>query len=61
MALMTADCVFENTLAAPDGERFEGATAVRGFWKILSPGRGIPAQKQLETVIRMNQALAGVL
>jgi ketosteroid isomerase-like protein len=33
MALMTADCVFENTLPAPDGERFEGAAAVRGFWK----------------------------
>jgi ketosteroid isomerase-like protein len=27
MALMTADCVFENTLPAPDGERFEGAVA----------------------------------
>jgi ketosteroid isomerase-like protein len=33
MALMTADCVFENTFPAPDGERFEGAPAVRGFWK----------------------------
>jgi ketosteroid isomerase-like protein len=30
---MTADCVFENTFPAPDGQRFEGATAVRGFWK----------------------------
>ena len=35
MALMTADCVFENTFPPPDGERFEGATAVRGFWKRL--------------------------
>lgn len=33
MALMTADCVFENTLPRPDGERFEGATAVRAFWQ----------------------------
>ena len=33
MALMTADCVFENTLPAPDGERFEGAVAVRAFWQ----------------------------
>jgi ketosteroid isomerase-like protein len=33
MALMTADCVFENTLPAPDGERFEGAAAVRDFWR----------------------------
>jgi ketosteroid isomerase-like protein len=33
MALMTADCVFENTLPAPDGERIEGAPAVRAFWQ----------------------------
>src|SRR5437867_2403949 len=33
MALMTADCVFENTLPAPDGERFEGTAAVRTFWQ----------------------------
>ena len=32
MALMTTDCVFENTLPPPDGERFEGAAAVRSFW-----------------------------
>jgi ketosteroid isomerase-like protein len=31
MALMTADCVFENTMPAPDGERFEGAGPVRAF------------------------------
>lgn len=33
MAAMTADCVFENTYPPPDGERFEGAAAVRGFWE----------------------------
>ena len=33
MACMTPDCVFENTFPAPDGERFEGAAAVRGFWE----------------------------
>jgi ketosteroid isomerase-like protein len=38
MALMTADCVFENTFPAPDGERYEGATAVRGFWKRFFDG-----------------------
>jgi ketosteroid isomerase-like protein len=32
MALMTVDCIFENTLPGPDGERFEGAQAVRAFW-----------------------------
>lgn len=33
MACMTADCVFENTRPTPDGERFTGAAAVRGFWE----------------------------
>lgn len=41
MALMTEDCVFENTYPPPDGERLEGQVAVRGFWEALfrdSPG-----------------------
>ncbi len=33
MALMTDDCVFENTYPAPDGERFEGQESVRRFWE----------------------------
>lgn len=33
MALMTADCLFENTYPPPDGERFVGAAAVRGCWE----------------------------
>ena len=33
MALMTDDVVFENTRPAPDGERHEGAGAVRTFWE----------------------------
>jgi ketosteroid isomerase-like protein len=32
MALMTDDCRFENTSPFPEGEAFEGAEAVRGFW-----------------------------
>jgi ketosteroid isomerase-like protein len=32
MALMTEDCVFENTSPAPDGTRIEGQDAVRTFW-----------------------------
>jgi ketosteroid isomerase-like protein len=32
MAAMTEDCVFENTLPAPDGERHAGQAAVRRFW-----------------------------
>jgi uncharacterized protein (TIGR02246 family) len=35
MALMTPDCVFENTRPAPDGERFEGHDRVRAFWEQL--------------------------
>ena len=33
MALMTDTCVFESTFPAPDGERYEGQTAVRAFWE----------------------------
>jgi uncharacterized protein (TIGR02246 family) len=33
MALMTEDCVFDNTYPPPDGERFEGQDAVRRFWE----------------------------
>jgi len=33
MALMTDDCVFENTYPAPDGTRYLGQAAVRAFWE----------------------------
>jgi ketosteroid isomerase-like protein len=33
MAAMTDDCLFENTWPSPDGERYEGAPAVRAFWE----------------------------
>ena len=33
MAAMTDDCVFENTSPTPDGARYEGQAAVRGFWE----------------------------
>lgn len=33
MAAMTADCIFENTYPAPDGERFTGQAAVSAFWE----------------------------
>ena len=32
MAAMTEDCVFENTSPFPDGTRFAGQEAVRGYW-----------------------------
>ena len=37
MALMTDDVVFEST-APPDGERHEGADAVRSVWEQLFGG-----------------------
>ena len=33
MALMTDDCVFENTFPAPDGERYVGQHDVHAFWE----------------------------
>ena len=33
MAAMTEDCLFESTGPAPDGERYQGAEAVRGVWE----------------------------
>jgi SnoaL-like polyketide cyclase. len=33
MRAMTHDCVFENTCPPPDGERYVGQEAVRGFWE----------------------------
>ena len=38
MALMTDDCVFENTSPAPDGERYEGQQAIRAFWQRFFAG-----------------------
>jgi|SRR5215218_1473914 len=40
MALMTDDCLFENTSPFPDGKVFRGQTAVRAFWTELvkTPG-----------------------
>ena len=32
LRFLTEDCVFENTYPAPDGTRYEGLAAVRGFW-----------------------------
>lgn len=35
MALMAADCVFENTFPPPDGARLVGQAAVRACWEQL--------------------------
>jgi ketosteroid isomerase-like protein len=49
MAAMTEDCLFENTGPAPDGERYEGAAAVRDFWARFfqeNPGAKFEAEEQ---------------
>jgi ketosteroid isomerase-like protein len=33
MALMTPDCLFDNTFPAPDGTLFQGQAEVRRFWE----------------------------
>jgi ketosteroid isomerase-like protein len=33
MALMTDDCVFDNTRPPPDGERIVGQDRVQAFWR----------------------------
>lgn len=33
MALLSEDCVFENTSPAPDGTRYAGKAAVTQFWQ----------------------------
>ena len=38
MALMTDDCIFENTLPPPDGERHVGQAAIRKFWQEFFTG-----------------------
>jgi uncharacterized protein (TIGR03086 family) len=43
MALSTDDCVFEATGPAPDGQRYEGAAAIRGVWEQLFGETGDPA------------------
>jgi ketosteroid isomerase-like protein len=48
MALMTDDCVFENTYPPPDGERFVGQAAVRAFWEQFfrdAPGADIQSEE----------------
>jgi ketosteroid isomerase-like protein len=41
MALMTDDCLFENTSPFPDGEAFRGQDAVRAFWTELAKTPGM--------------------
>jgi uncharacterized protein (TIGR03086 family) len=51
MALMTDDCVFEATGPAPDGERREGAPAVRAVWDELFGETGQAAFHEEESFV----------
>jgi ketosteroid isomerase-like protein len=42
MRLMSEDCVFENTVPAPDGTRYSGQEAVRAFWQLFFSGSRSP-------------------
>jgi ketosteroid isomerase-like protein len=51
MACMTDDCVFEST-SPPEGERHEGAVAVRAAWEVLfaaSPTAHFDAEEVIAT------------
>jgi ketosteroid isomerase-like protein len=52
MARMTADCIFENTYPAPDGDRLEGQAEVRRFWEAFF-------RTSLEPRIEIEEIFAG--
>ncbi len=54
MRLMSADCVFENTVPAPDGTRFAGQQAVRAFWELFFRGSRSP-HIDIEEVFAMGE------
>ncbi len=56
MAMVTDDCVFESTGPAPDGERFEGAAAVREQWQRLFAQTKEPDFQTEEAVVRGDRA-----
>jgi len=51
MALSTDDCVFEATGPAPDGERHEGAVAIRAVWEHLFGETGEPSFIEEESFV----------
>lgn len=54
MRLMSADCVFENTVPAPDGTRYAGHQAVRAFWELFFRGSRSP-HIDIEEVFAMGE------
>jgi uncharacterized protein (TIGR03086 family) len=57
MALMTDDCVFEATGPAPDGERREGADAVRAVWEQVFGETNEPAFVEEESFVSGDRAV----
>ncbi|MHB0989511.1 MAG: nuclear transport factor 2 family protein [Bellilinea sp.] len=54
MALLTEDTVFENTFPPPDGSRYVGKAAVRGFWEDFS--RATPASRfEIEEITTLGE------
>jgi ketosteroid isomerase-like protein len=56
MALMTDDCVFENTLPPPDGERHVGQADVRRFWQEFFDGTPQASFETEEMVVAGDRA-----
>ncbi|MEU8224653.1 TIGR03086 family metal-binding protein [Kribbella sp. NPDC048915] len=57
MSLVTEDVVFESTSPAPDGERFEGAEAVRAQWAKLFADTTDPRFDTEELVVLDDRAV----
>jgi ketosteroid isomerase-like protein len=57
MALMTEDCIFENTYPPPDGERFEGQAAVRHFWEEFFRSSVDPVFQAEETIVHEDRCV----
>jgi uncharacterized protein (TIGR03086 family) len=57
MALSTDDCVFEATGPAPDGERHEGAAAIRAVWEQVFGETGEPAFIEEESFVCGDRAV----
>ena len=57
MALMTDDCIFENTLPPPDGERVVGQAAVGKFWDEFFKGTPLARFETEEMVVAGDRAV----
>lgn len=58
MATLSDDCVFEST-SPPDGERVEGAEAVRGVWEAMFEGTADPRFEEEELFVAGDRGVLG--